>query len=264
MAIVNLGSEALSRRVGWFFSRFPLPQHRGARFLFELSLLLPAYFAYHLVRGAMNGRADEAFVNGARLIQIEQALGIFWELSLQALILESQLLIAFFNGVYIWGHIPVIVGLAIWIFIFRPAVFARYRNAFLISGAIGLVFFITLPVAPPRFFGEAGFVDTVTLHNSAYRVLQPPALVNQYAALPSLHFGWNLLMGLAVFETTRSWLTKGLAMFMPTLMLAGIIVTGNHYILDAVLGAVVALAALWLAGRLHRLFEGTRIHAVLV
>ena len=90
MAIVNLGSEALSRRVGWFFSRFPLPQHRGARFLFELSLLLPAYFAYHLVRGAMNGRADEAFVNGARLIQIEQALGIFWELSLQALILRAS------------------------------------------------------------------------------------------------------------------------------------------------------------------------------
>ena len=53
-------------------------------------------------------------------------------------------------------------------------------------------------------------------------------------------------------------------MFMPTLMLAGIIFTGNHYILDAVLGGVIALAALWLAGRLHRLFENTRIHAILV
>ncbi len=266
MAILTRARGLLSPEAGWRrpLARFPLPQGRVSRLLFELSLILPAYFSYHLVRGAVNGRVDDAFVNASKLIHVEQILGIFWEVPLQRLILNHQLLIDLFNGIYIWGHIPVIGALAIWIFAFRRDVFARYRNAFLISGAIGLVFFIALPVAPPRFLGEVGFVDTVTLHDTAYRVLQPPALVNQYAALPSLHFGWNLLMGLAVFETTRSWLPRAFAVFMPTLMLSGIIFTANHYILDAVLGAAVALAALWIAGQLNRRFVGTRVHAVLV
>ncbi len=266
MAIARTRRRLPSGGSGWPWPPplLPLPQGRVTRFLFELALVLPAYFAYHLVRGAVNGRVDVAFTNADGLIRLERSLGLFWEIQLQGLILSHQFLIDFFNGVYIWGHIPVVGALAIWVFAFRREWFARYRNAFLISGAVGLIFFITLPVAPPRFIVDAGFVDTVTLHSSAYRVLQPPAFVNQYAALPSLHFGWNLLVGLAVFQTTRAWYTKAFGLAMPLLALAGIILTGNHYILDAVLGGAVALAALWVATLLHRRFEGTRIHTVLV
>ena len=253
MAIVNLKNETLSRRVSWFFSRFPLPQHRGARFLFELSLLVPAYFAYHLVRGAVDGRVDDAFVNGARLIQIEQALGIFWELSLQALILESQLLIAFFNGVYIWGHIPVIIGLAIWLFLFRPHVFARYRNAFLISGAIGLIVFVLMPVAPPRFMDAWGFVDTVTERSEAHRYLQPPAFVNQYAAMLSLHFGWNLIVGIAVYRHSSHIVGKIIGVALPVFMFASIVLTANHFIIDGLAGGSLALVGLFAALMLHQL-----------
>ena len=260
---------ATQRRPAGFRWRPPslrpsLLEGRLSRSLFELSVILLAYFSYHLVRAAVSGRVDQAFINAHELIRLEQSLGIFWEIQLQGLILSHQFLIDFFNGVYIWGHIPVVVGLALWVYIFRRDSFARYRNAFLISGAIGLIFFIALPTAPPRFIPDAGFVDTVTLHNNAYRILQPPAFVNQYAALPSLHLGWNLLMGLAVFQTTRAWYARAFGLLMPLLMLAGIILTGNHYILDGVLGVTIALAALWLAGVLHRRFEGTSIHTVLV
>jgi membrane-associated phospholipid phosphatase len=212
----------------------------------------------------VNGRVEVAFTNADGLIRLEQSLGIFWEIQFQGLILGHQFLIDFFNGVYIWGHIPVVGGLALWLYFFRRDCFARYRNAFLISGAVGLVFFLTLPMAPPRFIAEAGFVDTVSLYNNAYRVLQPPTFVNQYAAMPSLHFGWNLLVGLAVFQTTRAWYAKTFALLMPLLVMAGIILPGNHYILDGVIGGTVALAALWFAGFLNRRFQGTRIHAVLV
>lgn len=244
--------------------RLPLPEGRISRLLFELSLILPAYFCYHLVRGAVNGRIDEAFNNAAGLIGFEQSLGIFWEVQLQGLIVGHQVLMDLSNAVYIWGHIPVIAILAVWIFVFRPDHFARYRNAFLISGAIGLIFFVTLPVAPPRFIPDAGFVDTITLHSNAYRVLQPPTFVNQYAAVPSLHFGWNLLMGLAVFQTVGTWYGKAFGLLMPFAMLAGVIFTANHYILDAVAGAAIALGALWIAVLLHRRFAGSRIHNVLV
>ena len=251
-------------RSRWLSPAFALPEGRVGRFLFELLLILAAYFSYHLVRGAVSGRVEDAFINAASLIRLEQSLGIFWEVQLQGLILSNAFLIDFFNWVYIWGHIPIVGALAFWIYFFRRHYFARYRNAFLISGAIGLVFYVTLPVAPPRMLPEVGFVDTVTLYNNAYRVLQPPAFVNQYAAVPSLHFGWNLLVGLAVFQTTRVWYAKAFGLLMPFLMFTAVILTANHYILDPLVGGAIALVALGIAGLLHRRFEGTSLHAVMV
>jgi hypothetical protein len=234
------------------------------RFFFEIALIGIAYVSYQLVRGVIEGRVELAFSNADSLIQVERSLGIFWEVQLQSLIIGNEFLVDFFNWVYIWGHLPVVGALAIWIYFFRPAIFARYRNAFLISGAIGLVFFVTLPMAPPRFIMELGFIDTVTLYDEAYHALQNPKFVNQYAAMPSLHLGWNLLVGLAVFETAKVWIWKAFGLFLPIPMMFGIIFTGNHFILDAVAGVAVALAALWIAGQLNKRFAGTRIHAVLV
>lgn len=248
----------------WSFPRVPLPEGRLTRFLFEIFLILGAYSAYQLARGAVTDRVSDAFANAAGLIRFERSIGIFWEAQLQGLIMGSDFLVAMFNWIYVWGHLPVVGALALWIYVFRRNVFARYRNAFLISGAIGLIFFVTLPVAPPRFLPWAGFVDTITLRHNIYHTLQYSPFVNQYAAMPSLHLGWNLLVGLAVFQTTRVWYAKAAGLLMPLLMLAAIVFTANHYILDAVAGIAIALASLWLAGLLNRRFEGTRIHAVLV
>jgi PAP2 superfamily len=258
---------ARNRPTGWLslFSRGPLsPDRNGAfRFLFEVLLIFPAYFAYHLVRGAVNGRVDDAFSNAYELIQLEEGLGIAWEVSLQEAILGHQLLVDLFNAIYIYGHIPMIGALALWIFFFRREVFAKYRNAFLLSGAIGLIFFVTLPMAPPRLVPDAGVVDTVSLHSEAYRVLQPPAFVNQFAAMPSLHFGWNLILGVAVWETTRVWWARGIALVMPLAMLAGILFTGNHYVLDAAVGGVIAVSAIWLVGVIHRRAQTLQLPAYL-
>ncbi len=247
----------------WPWVNVPHPRTRLLRFSFELLLVLPAYLAYHLVRGLVDGRSDQAFTNAHALIHTEQALGIFWEVRLQELILDHQLLISIANCVYIYGHMPFIAVLAIWLFLFRPRAFARYRNAFLVSGAIGLVFFVTVPMAPPRMIEGAGFVDTVTIHSSAYRVLQPPAFVNQYAAMPSLHFGWNLLVGLALFQTTSSWYVRAFGLLVPVIMLAGVILTANHYVLDTAVGGTIALTSLWLATTASRRLQATRVPAFL-
>ncbi len=265
MPIASEGHELPSKsRWRWSPPRPSLPEGRLSRLLFELVLILGFYFAYHLVRGAVNGRVEVAFANAAGLIRLERSLGIFWEAQLQGFVLSHDVLVHLFNWIYIWGFLPVIGGLALWIFFYRPRAFALYRNAFLISGAIGLIFFITLPVAPPRFLPDAGFIDTVTQKDNIYHVLQNPALVNEYAAMPSLHLGWNLLLGLALYRTTTVWYTKAFGVLMPVLTLAAIVFTANHYLLDAVAGVVVALAALWIAGFLNRRFAGSRIHSVLV
>ncbi len=246
MALANNPSEPISPSPFWArsLSRIPLPRGHISRFAFEIVLIGIAYVSYQLVRGMVEGRIDVAFSNANNLIQVERSLGVFWEVQLQSLILGNNFLIDMFNWIYIWGHLPVIGVLAIWIYMFRRGVFARYRNAFLISGAIGLVFFTALPMAPPRFLPQFGFIDTITIYDEVYHALQNPAFVNQYAAMPSLHLGWNLLVGLAVFETTKVWWAKAFGLLLPIPMLVAIILTGNHFVLDAVAGVVVALGAL--------------------
>lgn len=256
------GAGAVARVRG-YVNRVPLPQGNMSRVLFEVALIGVAYVTYQLVRGVVEGKIDAAFANSQAPIAFERWLGIFWEPQLQGLIINNEFLIDFFNWVYIWGHLPAIGALAIWIFLYRRDMFARYRNALLFSGAIGLVFFTTLPMAPPRMLAEVGFVDTITLYDQVYHALQHPAFVNQYAAMPSLHLGWNLIIGIALFEGTRNVWLRGLAVLMPVSMLASIILTGNHFILDAIAGAGVALAAIMFATLLARMLAGTRVHAVL-
>jgi hypothetical protein len=213
----------------------------------EISLVVFAYFAYFAVRNITQGGESQAMLNAERVISLERKLGMLWEPAWQSAIVSHQFLVNFFNWIYIWGHWPVIIIVAAWLFTTRPETYRIYRNAFIYSGAIGLVIFATFPVAPPRLVEGIDVVDTVTLHSHSYRVLQPPALVNQYAAVPSLHFGWNMLIGIAIFTSARSVWLKMLATLIPPIMFLSIVLTANHYIIDGVAGALVAGVGLWLA-----------------
>jgi membrane-associated phospholipid phosphatase len=114
----------------------------------------------------------------------------------------------------------------------------------LLSGGIGLFVFVLYPVAPPRL-AELGLVDTVTEYSTSYRVLQPPAFVNQYAAMPSLHVGWDLLMGIALVTWSSHLLVRAVGVALPTLMAISVVLTANHYIIDAVAGIALVLVCLW-------------------
>lgn len=215
-------------------------------------MVATAAVLYFFVRGLMHTQVDVAFGNAEALIALERRLGLYHEAWLQGVILETDWLVTLFNRIYIFGHWPVIIGTVAWLVWRHPHHFAVYRSALLLSGAIGLVFFVLLPMAPPRFVADQGFVDTVTQHSNAYRVLQPPAFTNQYAAMPSLHVGWNLLMGIAlVRHATAGWL-KVFGWTMPLVMYLATVVTANHYLLDGVVGSIVALVGLAIALRISR------------
>jgi len=218
----------------------------------QAALVVGAYFAYFLVRGLTEGSVERAVSNAWHVVDFERGLGIFHEGRMQSLIVDHQWLIDLSNWIYIWGHWPVIATVALWLLIRHESQFMLYRNAFLVSGAIGLVIFATFPVAPPRLI-ELDLVDTVTKHSHSYRVLQPPGLVNQYAAVPSLHFGWNVLIGIALFRNTRLLPARVFAVVLPVLMAFAIVLTANHFIIDAVAGAAVALVGLLIAANWNRL-----------
>lgn len=248
-------SSDQSQRWWWF------PEAGIGRTLLEVSILVPAYILYSLVRGTVHDRTPEAVSRAAALVHVEQTMGIFWEYELQSLILTWGAAVRAVNTVYVWGHLPVIIAVAIWLLVFHRHRYALFRNAFLISGAIGLLLFWLIPTAPPRFLQYWGFVDTA-VSSGSYYFFQPPAFVNQYAAMPSMHFGWSLLAAVAIFANVKSPY-RYLALLMPVATLGGVVLTANHFFLDAAAGAAVALLGLWIAVQLRNHLPRSKPFSVL-
>ncbi len=226
----------------------------------EILLLASTFPLYYLVRGQAKERVGEAVSRGVDIVEFEKSLGIFWEVELQQAILNYDWMVQALNAFYLYGHLPVIGAMALWLYFWHRPQYLLMRNAFLISGAIGLFFYLNFPTAPPRLLAEHGYdfglVDTVVEQYHQGRPLTPNFFVNQYAALPSLHFGWNLLVGMAIWLATKNILIRVFAVVMPLAMFTDIILTANHYIVDAfaalpvvLAGVGVTLGARWLVLR---------------
>ncbi len=205
--------------------------------------MLVGVAVYFGVRGFTAGDADTATSNAMGIIALERRLGIFVEQPAQAFALDVPGVMTFANTVYIYGHWPVIAAVFVWLAWRRPDAYPLYRNALLLSGLIGMVMVALHPVAPPRLM-DLGFVDTVTTQTNAYRVLQPPAFTNPYAAMPSFHVGWDLLVGIALVRESRNRWIRHAGRLIPLLMVLSVVLTGNHYLLDAVVGDAIVLASL--------------------
>ena len=214
----------------------------------EIVLVVAAFLVYFYIRGLVVGRADEAIARGIDLIELEQNLGFYWELEMQSWILDHYWAIKVMNWVYFWGHMPLVILFAFWLYIWHRRAYRLSRNAFLASGAIGVVMYALWPVAPPRLIPDAGFIDTMALYDRVgYNAQETEAFVNPYAALPSLHFGWSLLLGFVVFRVTRFPPLKVLAVVWPVAMFFAIVMTGNHFIIDAIAGAAVSFLGFGIA-----------------
>jgi PAP2 superfamily len=221
---------------------------RSARggFVREAGLVAAAMVAYFGIRNGTVGGPEEAFKNADRILDFERWLHIAWEDSVQAWIVGSDFLVMLTNWVYIWGHWPVILGTAMLLYRFRRDSYYLLRNALFVSGAIGFFFFAVLPVAPPRLL-DLGLVDTVTDQSNTYRAFQPPGLTNQYAAFPSLHVGWNIVVGIVLLMTTAHLAVRVFAVASPLAMAFAVVATANHFVVDVAAGLLVVLAGLAVA-----------------
>ena len=208
----------------------------------EAVLVNAAILAYFGIRNLTAGSVDTAFANARRLVRLEESLALAWEREIQAAI-DGTPVVTVANWVYVWGHWPVIVVTGVTLFVVRRDRYRLLRNAMFVSGAIGFLFFALFPVAPPRLLG-LGLVDTVSEQSHAYRALQPPGLTNQYAAFPSFHAGWNVLVGIVLFGTTAHVAVRAFAVVSPLAMVVAVVATANHFVFDVVGGVIIVLAGL--------------------
>ncbi len=209
----------------------------------QVLVLAAAVAVYFGVRSLTAGDAAVATANAHSLIDLERGLGLFVERDLQQAVLGLDAVVWTVNAVYIYGHWPVIAAVLGWLAWRRPAAYVVYRDALILSGIVGMLIVALYPVAPPRLM-DLGFVDTVTTGTDAYRVLQPPAFTNPYAAMPSFHVGWDLLVGIALVRESGSRWARAAGRALPLLMVASVVLTGNHYLLDVVAGDAIVLASL--------------------
>jgi hypothetical protein len=212
----------------------------------EAALVALAILLYFGIRNLTAGSPEAAFANAERLLDLERALGLAREETLQAAVTGSDALVTLANWVYIWGHWPVILTAAVILYLRDRPQYVLLRNALFVSGALGFLFFALFPVAPPRLL-PLELVDTVTEQSHAYRALQPPGLTNQYAAFPSLHVGWNLLVGIVVFAASTRLATRVFAVVSPLAMAFAVVATANHFLVDVAAGAAVVLVGLGVA-----------------
>ena len=227
-----------------------IPRLTLFRFGREAVLVAFAYMLYEVVRSLSSGRALDAFENAEVLVRVERGLGIFAELNVQATLVTWHGLVDALSLWYFWGHFPLLIAMAVWAFYRHHADYAWTRNAIFASGAIALVIYLTFPVAPPRLLPGAGFVDT--LRGVFALQYEDSSLVNQFAAVPSMHLGFAMITGMTMHRMVGGRKGAGLALALPLVMLVSIVATGNHWFLDAVLGALVALIGMRIAGRIER------------
>jgi len=225
----------------------------------QVSLFAAAYLGYRLARGLVEGRATAAFQHARELISIERSLHFFVEPSVQAWASGSHLVMVMASWLYVNAQISVTIGALLYLYLRHNRSFYFVRNMFMIAMAIALVGYIVFPTAPPRFMPEWGFIDSVSdltgvhvSHTSASMT----ALFNPYAAVPSMHVASALMIGWSLARLARRRVVRVLWLLYPLLMAFVIVATANHFIFDALLGALTAGASAYGASWLARARPG--------
>jgi hypothetical protein len=254
--------------------------HRQWTWLREVLVIGAIYLVYGFVRNQFGSArlkpGDEplhAFNNAVHIIDVEKALGLFHEQTIQHWFLGTAW-VTFFNFFYGTAHFVVTLAVLIWLFVRHPAKFGRWRTTLMATTVLALIGFALFPLMPPRLFNtppsvnrygggqlaiehhqpDYGFVDTLREGDGlwSFDSSRMDQLSNQYAAMPSLHIGWSLWCAIVIAVFVRHKYLRWLGFLYPILTLIAIVATANHYIIDAAGGiAIVAVGFLIALGIEH-------------
>lgn len=219
----------------------------------QLALGATAYVLYELVRAVADGGGTyKPFGDATRIINLERALHVFVEPSVQAWTLAHHWLTDVAGWTYLNAHYFVTIGALAFIYLRRNDHFPFVRNVFMIAMAIALIGYAVYPTAPPRLMPEWGFTDTIQRLTGVTPEYDPAtnALLNFYAAVPSMHVCFAIMVGWPMFRLTHRRPIKVLWLLYPLLISFVVVATGNHYLIDVLLGALTAAASWTIAGRL--------------
>jgi hypothetical protein len=220
----------------------------------QILLFACAYNGYQVVRGFADGDQAQALANGTHIMHLERSLGAFFEPGLQQALLAHRWLIDLANFFYLNGHFLLTATFLVWMYLKRNESFYFVRNMFLVAMGLALVGYALFPTAPPRMFPTAGFTDTISAFTHTDQDTSfTSVLVNPYAAVPSMHIAFALMIGVPGFVLARSPALRMWWSAYPMLVFFVIVVTANHFWFDAAVGAAVACAAAAAATQLARL-----------
>ncbi|SFM54321.1 PAP2 superfamily protein [Streptomyces sp. cf124] len=209
----------------------------------ELLLVAGLFLVYKFGRLLAGGHTTEAFRNAHDVWGWERALGLPDEGSVQSVLLHDDTLVHIANVYYATVHFPATAAFLVWLYLRRPGHYTGARRALAALTATALLLHLAFPLAPPRMLDGAHLLDTGQVYGPTVYSATPAtdSLANQFAAMPSLHFGWALMVAVGLIAATRSPL-RWLWLLHPLVTLVVIVGTANHYWLDAIVaGALLAV-----------------------
>ncbi|MEU7303302.1 phosphatase PAP2 family protein [Streptomyces sp. NPDC007206] len=219
----------------------PKPRNTTARpaLIRELLLVAGLFLVYKLGRQLATGHTAEALRNAHRVWHLERTLDLPHENAVQSPLLHGTTLAHLANTYYATVHFPATLAFLVWLYLRRPAHYVWARRVLAVVTTAALVLPFTFPLAPPRMLTGTGLVDTARIYGPD--VYGPPSsdhLSNQFAAMPSLHFGWALMVAVGLIAAMRSrW--RWLWLLHPLVTLLVIVGTANHYWLDAIIATAM-------------------------
>lgn len=218
---------------------------RFARLGWQIGAVLGLEQAYEFTRGQIPRQTDVALFHAYRLLNIEWSHHFFIEQRLQRYFLHFPRMMSAIDLFYVAAHVGVTIGVLVWIGFRHRDSFPAVRNMFMLVTAIALIVFYLYPTAPPRLLAQYGFQDPlVTNHLVGAGGDEPGSYTfNPYAAMPSLHVGYALVCAWCLFTLQRSLVIRLLAVLYPVAMTAAVIISGNHWVLDAVGAAITVVVA---------------------
>ncbi|WP_078954322.1 phosphatase PAP2 family protein [Streptomyces sp. H021] len=230
------------------------PRAARRRLIRELLLVAGFFTVYKAGRLLSTDRTGEAFRNADWIWDAERALRLPGEGAVQRLLLHGDALVTTANTYYAAVHFPATALFLIWLYVRRPAHYLWTRRVLAVLTAAAVVLHLAYPLAPPRMLPAARLIDTGQVYGPTVYRAAPDAdtLANQFAAMPSLHFGWALMLAIGVIAATRGGKRSRwslLWLLHPLVTLLVIVGTANHYWLDAIVAAVLLGIALLLVPR---------------
>jgi hypothetical protein len=221
----------------------------------QISLWVLAFMLYNAVREAVaTANPYTPFGNAMRIIDLERALHVFIEPSVQAWTQNVHWLMDAADWIYLNAHPFVTLGAMIFIYVRWNDSFYFVRNVFMIAMALTLIGYWVFPTAPPRLMPEWGFTDSIsqflTGGTNWFDYGPAGAVTNSYAAVPSAHVCFAAIVGISMARLSASRAAKALWLLYPALITFVVVATANHFLTDVFLGAVTAGVAALLADRL--------------
>jgi len=233
-------------------------------FLFQLVLFAVADLLYEISRTLAKGDLAVAFVHARDVVSVEKSIGIFTELDVQHWALARPWVLDVANMTYFHAHFAVTTCFMFWLYLRRNHHYYFVRNIVFSAMALALIGYMLFPTAPPRMLTDLGFIDTlektadVNFNSGAVSLLSNP-----FAAVPSVHTCFSLIIGASCFFLVRRPAIRFIWLLYPCLIVFSIVATGNHFWLDAILGAFlagIALGVAWTIERFHPTLPASARH----